>query len=321
ETGQDLGSSLADVLDLSGEEPTLDLKDSLREAMAEPSVLARARPRCQALLSSIPGLTGADWYSDAWLESALDGALLAFDRACDRWRELYRAALATQASQHAIILDASRPPTEKEQARRLRAQAETQLALLRGEIEGESRYQSDFYSYRYFASEGFLPGYNFPRLPLSAFVPGRRGRDEFLQRPRFLAISEFGPRSIVYHEGSRYVINRVLLPAARLDQGRLPTVSAKRCSSCGYLHPVADGLGLDLCEHCGAPLDPPLAGLLRLQNVSTVRRDRINSDEEERVRQGFEIWTTVRFARRDGLSERVAHVIADGRPYAKLAYG
>src|SRR3546814_3173360 len=72
---------------------------------------------------------------------------------------------------------------------------------------------------RYFASEGFLPGYSFPRLPLSAFIParrsGRRGSDgEFLSRPRFLAISEFGPRSLVYHEGDRYEINRVILPAS-----------------------------------------------------------------------------------------------------------
>jgi hypothetical protein len=75
--------------------------------------------------------------------------------------------------------------------------------------------QSDFYSYRYFASEGFLPGYNFPRLPLSAYIPARRmrqGREEYLSRPRFLAISEFGPRSVVYHEGSKYLINRVILP-------------------------------------------------------------------------------------------------------------
>jgi len=322
ETGQSLGSSLADVLDLSGEEPTLALAESLRAAMSDPAVVERARPRCQRLLASIPGLEEADWYSDTWLTSVLDGAALAFDRACERWRDLYRAALATQAAQHRVILDASRPPAEKEQAKRLRAQAETQLALLRGEIEEESRYQSDFYSYRYFASEGFLPGYNFPRLPLSAFVPGRRGRDEFLQRPRFLAISEFGPRSIVYHEGSRYEISRVLLPAARVEEGRLPTLAVKRCSSCGYLHPLADGdPGLDLCEHCGAPLDPAIAGLLRLQNVSTRRRDRINSDEEERVRQGFEIWTSLRFARRAGLGERLARVVEEGTPYAQLAYG
>ena len=35
--------------------------------------------------------------------------------------------------------------------------------------------QSDFYSYRYLASEGFLPGYSFPRLPLAAYIPGTGG--------------------------------------------------------------------------------------------------------------------------------------------------
>jgi len=71
---------------------------------------------------------------------------------------------------------------------------------------------------------------------LSAFIParrGRRGKDEFLQRPRFLAISEFGPRSIVYHEGSRYLINRVFLPVEREEDNRLPTIAVKQCFSCG----------------------------------------------------------------------------------------
>src|SRR5207248_370794 len=136
-----------------------------------------------------------------------------------------------------------RATSERNLAKRLRSQAETQIDLLRGGDQAK-HLQSDFNSYRYFASEGFLPGYSFPRLPLSAFIParrGRRGEDEFLQRPRFLAISEFGPRSIVYHEGSRYIINRVFLPAERDDENRLPTDATKQCSNCGYLHPVPSG--------------------------------------------------------------------------------
>ena len=73
---------------------------------------------------------------------------------------------------------------------------------------------ADFYTYRYLASEGFLPGYNFPRLPLMAFVPGRRGnvaRDSFLSRPRFLGLAEFGPQSIIYHEGSTYRVRNAIL--------------------------------------------------------------------------------------------------------------
>ncbi len=318
-----LGSSLAEILELDEEDKTFPLRESKREQLADLSVIERARPRAERVLARIPNLAEAEWYSETWLDETLNGALLALDRACDRWRGLYRAAIEARETQHAIILDQSRSPACRATARRLRAEAEAQIDLLRGGDENRI-WQSDFYSYRYLASEGFLPGYSFPRLPLSAFIPARRarqGRDEFLQRPRFLAISEFGPRSIVYHEGSRYLINRVFLPAERTEENRIPTASVKHCTSCGYLHPVADGdPGLDLCEQCGAPLDMT-HDLFRLQNVATRRRDRINSDEEERVRLGFEIRTGIRFARRDGETTRIAHVASGGTAWGKLTYG
>src|SRR5262249_13178890 len=177
--------------------------------------------------------------------------------------------------------------------------------------------QSDFYSYRYFASEGFLPGYNFPRLPLSAFIPARKTkqREEYLSRPRFLAISEFGPRAVVYHEGSRYEINRVILP---LQQEGVLTTRAKRCDACGYVHPAHE----NNCQQCGTLLPREFDNLLRLQNVATRRKDKINCDEEERLRLGYEIRTGVRFADDSGPSGRTtAELLADGNPIAKLTYG
>jgi ATP-dependent helicase YprA (DUF1998 family) len=325
ETRQDLGRSLGDVLEIEGDPPSLELHESVREAIEREQVRERALRRSRQLLDTIPGLDEAEWYSSEWLDKTLTNTPLAFDEAAERWRGLYRAALATQAAQNAIATDASRSQREREMARRLRAEAEAQLDLLRGST-GESLFQSDFYSYRYFASEGFLPGYNFPRLPLSAYVPGRRGaagRDEFLSRPRFLAISEFGPRSVIYHEGSRYLINKVILPVARTEENRLVTYAVKQCGACGYLHPlVNNGQGPDFCEHCGTPLPAPIERLFRLQNVATRRRDRINSDEEERLRQGFEIRSGVRFAEHGGQpSRRQARAVADGSEVVELTYG
>jgi ATP-dependent helicase YprA (DUF1998 family)/very-short-patch-repair endonuclease len=323
ETGAWLGSSLAEIIDVDSDDPDLPIRESKRAQLEDDGVIARARPRVARLLESIPHVQAAEWWSEHWLEDQLTGAFLALDRACDRWRELYRAAVDTREAQHGVVINQSRPQRDRDMAKRLRAQAEAQIDLLRGDSERAA--QSDFNSYRYFASEGFLPGYNFPRLPLSAFIPARRGRrseDEFVQRPRFLAISEFGPRSIIYHEGSRYLINRVFLPAGRESDNKLPTDAVKQCSSCGYLHPVQPNQpGADICEYCGAPLNPPLSGLFRLQNVSTKRRDRINSDEEERVRMGFELRTGIRFAERDGRGMRIAHIVGGGTTWGKLAYG
>ncbi|MEZ4218985.1 MAG: DEAD/DEAH box helicase, partial [Myxococcota bacterium] len=277
ETRVPLEKSVAQLLDLSGEEPSLELLGEKRDGLGKLDALDRARDRASRILTALSlDLADARWYDDEWLDRTLNGALLNFDAACERWRDLYRAASRQQAVQHSVMTDASRSSDERAKAKRLRAEAESQLELLR---DPENVVQSDFYSYRYFASEGFLPGYNFPRLPLSAFIPARRGKkrnDEFVSRPRFLAISEFGPRAVVYHEGARYLVNRVILTSERQgDTDDVVTSRAKMCEACGYLHdgfaPNTDGP--DMCERCGAALGPPTSRLFRLQNVSTKRRD------------------------------------------------
>jgi len=320
ETGQSLGKSLKDILDLAGENPSLILQAHVIDSLKNDKAKARALTRANDILNTIKDeLKGADWHSEGWIDEVFKQVLLCFEQACERWRGLYNSALKQREIQNRIIGDASRSPSDKTEAKRLRREAEAQLDLL---IDSDKIMQSDFYSYRYFASEGFLPGYNFPRLPLSAYIPGRRERqDKFLSRPRFLAISEFGPRNIIYHEGSRYVINRVIMPVGDDD---VRTASAKLCPQCGYLHDIwGDTAGADLCEYCGVLLEAPLRQLFRIQNVSTKRKDRINSDEDERQRQGYEIKTGVRFAAHDGKPtyRRSALEHPTEGTLAKLIYG
>ena len=319
-----LGSSLRDLLEVSGDTPTLRLLPKVAEALGDQAARGTARTVARkALGEAIADLVAPEGDPEDWLERVLVQIPTSFDNACRRWRGLYLAALNQSKRQQRIILDPSRDPKDRESAKRLRAEAEAQLRLL---LETSTSTYSDFYSYRYFASEGFLPGYNFPRLPLSAFLPGRRqkqGMDEFLSRPRFLAISEFGPRSIIYHEGSRYVINKVILPVEGDESSSSIRRRAIQCEGCGYIHPLEDEPGPDLCESCGVRLPPAYGNLFRMQNVATRRRDRINSDEEERFRLGYELKTGIRFARRGGVvSARHADLIAeDGEPLASLVYG
>jgi len=328
ETGLSLGKSLKDLLNLTdGDEPSLKVLDFVQAALDSDSARKKAHQRAKAILISIENLLKqADWYSETWLEGVLNQVPLQFNQACERWKGLYRAAKGQQKAQQKIINDHSRSKNDHDQAKRLRQEAESQIELL---TESENLVQSDFYSYRYFASEGFLPGYSFPRLPLSAYIPGRRikgDKDEFLSRPRFLAISEFGPRSIIYHEGSRYIINKVNLPISESGEG-LAIHRAKQCPVCGYFHPItgargALGDGPDRCERCNALLDPPLVALFRLQNVSTRRRDRISSDEEERMRQGYELRTAVRFHETQSgePSAQTALLMVGEKPFARLTY-
>jgi ATP-dependent helicase YprA (DUF1998 family)/very-short-patch-repair endonuclease len=319
-TGADLGSSLADILEVEGDEPTLALRPSVRNDLQRPAAVQDALKRAKRVLADLmPELEQAPWYTPAWVEGVMEQAYARFEEACERWRTLYKAAREQFQVQSRVILDASRSAAEKDQARRLRSEAESQLKLL---TETGELAQSDFYSYRYFASEGFLPGYSFPRLPLSAFIPARRrvsDRNEFLSRPRFLAITEFGPFSILYYEGSKYVINRVILPPGSEQQ--LRTSAVKRCEHCGYLHPVNQAGGPDLCMRCKAELPPPRSNLLRMQNVSTIRRERINSDEEERQRLGYQVLTGISFPPHGSQPAfQSAQVYREGRLLAELTF-
>jgi len=318
ETGRSLGNSLKDLVDSAGDRPSLALLDGVRQQIESPAVRERATRRAREVLATIqPELEQAGWYTEGWLDEVLGQAPAVFDRTLDRWRDLFRAAQHEQERQSRVLRDASSSADQRRLASRARSLAEAQLRLLGGD---EKIAQSDFYSYRYFASEGFLPGYSFPRLPISAFIPAKRqGREaeEYLSRPRFLAISEFGPRSVIYHEGSRYVIDKVILPVGEEEVGH---GRAKLCGACGYLHEVREGSGADLCERCGEPLTEALDSLFRMQNVSTRKRDRITSDEEERLRYGYEIVTGVRFAS-EADKAPTAEAMVDEERLARLTYG
>lgn len=320
ETGIDLGTSLKDILDVEGSPPSLAILPSVASAIARKEFKDKAVQRANRMVASIrPWLQEADWFNDGWLDTVMLRIERNFDETCQRWRALYNAALSQQKKQNMIVVNVATPAEERERAKRLRREAEAQLEVL---TKSDHVSQSDFYSYRYFASEGFLPGYSFPRLPLSAYIPSSqyRKRDEFISRSRFLAISEFGPRAIIYHEGNRYIINRVILPMADTEQGTV-LQAAKICKQCGYFHPTRDEIGADKCEFCGSELEHPLDSMLRLENVSTKRRNRINSDEEERSRMGYEIISSFRFVDRQGRpSSRLSQVKAGDDMIALLTY-
>lgn len=321
ETGVPLPTSLAEILDVAGEQPSLNIIESLWSAFTSELVAKRTLERGAELLRNLGvNLQETTWFTPDWLELTVRAAPREFDRACDRWRDLYRSALSQLHLNNAILADASKRHL-RDVAQRLHGEANTQLKLLGG-LEGEL---SDFYTYRYLASEGFLPGYNFARLPLSAFIPARRvgknNHDSYLSRPRFLAISEFGPNAIVYHNGAKYEAHKVIVPA-RGETSELPVTGAQRCEQCGYLHHGTHAQAADVCENCGSRLPPPQPNLFRMTSVATRRRERIGSDEEERQRIGFEVKSGLRFASRGGVTARVeAAALGEQEPLLRLTYG
>lgn len=121
-----------------------------------------------------------------------------------------------------IILGAGYSKDEQAIANRRHQDARRQKQKL--EQTSSTSTNNDFYIYRYLASQGFLPGYNFPALPLLAWLPAPNGQteeDTVLARARFLGLSEFGPRNLIYHRGRIYRIDRLKINGVgRNDDGR-----------------------------------------------------------------------------------------------------
>lgn len=325
-TGAKLGSSLKDILDLNLPSPTqppsLELLQRVKDDLTlSPQELARVESVVGRVLGGIEReLRDTSWYRDTWIRGVLERALVSLDTACQRWRTLYLGAWRQQQVNQDIQRDATRQQ-EHLQAKRLADEAASTIRLL---TDTTKLTQSDFYVYRYLASEGFLPGYNFPRLPITAELPPNRRRqeNEFLARPRFIAISEFGPQNIIYHEGDRYQIHRISFPSRTSDTGELPLRVVKVCPGCGHFHDCPGGQGPDCCTSCGAQLGAAVRNLLRMESVKARRRERINSDEEERMRLGYRLSTAYRFAETEnGVQRRDAQVNLNGDEIVHLRYG
>jgi hypothetical protein len=313
--GLDLRRSMADVLDLG--QPGYPLHPDIQERSHLPEQrIATVRDICRRLLEACgEQVSSAPWYTEDWLDRVLQEAAMEFDHAFDRWRELYESAVRQRDEARRIIDDHRAGRQERSDAERREREAKRQLSLLLNESEVYS--ESDFYPYRYLAAEGFIPGYNFPRLPIRALLP-YEDTEHNVDRPRFLAIGEFGPRNLLYHEGRKYRVDRCLLPLGSIDQ-RLTV--AKLCQECGYFHEGAEAQA-DRCDHCGTELDADHSEYIRtLFEMSTVygkRVERITCDEEERVRQGFYITTQYRFAQGpDGLP-LILHAAVKGENDAEL---
>ncbi|MGW0797126.1 protein kinase domain-containing protein [Streptomyces sp. NPDC002692] len=329
EAGLRLGRSIPDVLDVSypdgGDrpDPALGLLPDIQAAAHDDGARRRTVDASLRVLGPLlPSFVETTWWHDDWIQDKVQTVAERFDRAFDRWRTLFRAALDDQYVQNKRRLDYSLTEGDRNRANSRRREAETQLNLLMNESVDSKSVLSDFNPYRYLASEGFLPGYSFPRLPLAAYIPTigrRRGDGDYLQRPRFLAIREFGPGSLIYHEGARYQVTRIQLPPD--STGDLTTGEARRCANCGYHHEPKERE--DRCGFCDETLGAATYGLLHLHTVYTTRRERISSDEEERRRAGFKLETSYRFHDHGIRKGRLNAKIADssGGQLAEIAYG
>lgn len=296
ESKQRLEAAIIDILDRGAEGDTLPLRADIQDVLTKSDLTLRAQaPMLRVLKTIAPLLTpeNAMWFSDpdTFVRQVAGEAYSRFDDAFNRWRQLYLSARVQLLESQRKLAMPVISPDERKQAKQAHDQANDQIMILERHDQSSN---SDFYTYRYLATEGFLPGYNFPRLPLYAYVPttGSGGpKAAYLQRARFLGISEFGPRSLIYHEGRAFRVYKAKLTSeSRSPDGTtLKPQTLYLCPSCGGAHEVKP----ELCHACNTSMSgvDGIPNILRIDNVETQPTERITANDEDRQHQGFDIQT------------------------------
>ncbi len=287
-----LKDSVPDLLDIN--QSSLPLREPVTKILnLSPQEAARVRTVFERTIADFRDkLAGAQapWFSVGWIDTELGRLHESLDGALVRWRGIYRNAQAQLSDASQRINSGLYPATSPEfkDAQLEQRLAQKQLDLLRNESTGQQL--SEFYVFRYLASEGFLPGYNFTRLPVRVMLPGSDASVEFISRPRHIALREFGPNNVIYHKGQKFEITQLLgePPASRFENA---VVSIKP----GYFLRSEDSK-LDRCPFSGEDLTTQaskehLNFLLQLGEMRASARSRITCEEEERVTKGYDIST------------------------------
>ena len=300
----------------------------MQKSLGREGVAEGALTHVTAVLSGVYQANAPDmtWVGDldAYCERIVTKAPERFNRTFDRWRTLFGAAERQAEEAHGRLRKHTLDQKERRQLEAIRGNAEKQMELLRG---GSDDKQSDFYTYRYLATEGFLPGYNFPRLPLVAFVStgaaGHRGGPRSSARASSASPSSGRTASSTTRGGAIGSAGCILKSGdQRAETGELATRSFYICENAGPPIPTHDPISATPAASRSATRAKsatPTASSRSRQCPPSVSQPTTRSAAARDLRSGRSIeWPVRDGGRRD---VRQAEVIDDDGVVARLTFG
>lgn len=258
------------------------------------------------------------WFNEAWIDNVLNAYENDFDRALDRWRSLYKDAQTQIEEASAIINNRiyGENSQEKKDAHTKQARGENQRDMLLGVNQGRNKEENEFYPYRYLASEGFLPGYNFTKLPQRAMLQYKNDAIEFLSRPKSLALQEFGPQNIIYNNGGKFRISKMMLTGDVINHtffyNPRTGVVYKDQENAEHHTDIITGESLDgVAERVSGYC-------IQAQDMVASEMEKITCQEEERNRKTYQMKTF--FSSDDPRSIRECEIRSAGHHLANISY-
>jgi very-short-patch-repair endonuclease len=279
--------SLIDLIDIAGGSYKLksDIKAKYQDVID--SSFTDIKNLVLRVVASID-FRGIRWFNDAWLETQIRTVPDKLEHALLRWRKMYLDALRQMNEAHETHISPVIKDAElKKLANISYMRAKDRKSLLENQSDkNKNSTLSEFYTFRYLASEGFLPGYNFTRLPIRVFLGGK-DRNESISRPRFIGLKEFGPNNLIYHNGGKYKVNRITPNDVSLD---LMEIKISKETNYAFLG-KDEGKGKNQDPITGTQFTASNIelhqNLLELEEAQSENSERISCMEEVRTSEGY----------------------------------
>ena len=249
-----------------------DFRSNLLRRMtdAKTRILESTRNAFSLEMASFP------WFTEAFVNDTIDSFIDHFESALEYWRKEYD----TLYREH---LDLSAKNRKEGPSSQDRNRIEAIAQKLKNMREGEK----DFYIYRYLAARGFLPNYGFPS---SNIVLSLSESEYEIQRDNVIALSEFAPGNTIYFQGAKY---QVAYARPKVMNQKPVREYLLICPNCSNVLRGETAKTAAACPKCQKPLtgEHPNTNAMQLPDMYAIRRLRITSDEEERMRLGYQTST------------------------------
>jgi ATP-dependent helicase YprA (DUF1998 family)/ribosomal protein L37AE/L43A len=266
-----LKTGIGEFLDLEEDGyPILpDYKNDLSRKITESKtpILESSRSAFSLELKTFP------WFTEAFINNTIESFLEHFEVALEYWRKEY----STLDREHQDLSAKNRKEGPSSQDR-------NRIEAIAQKLKNMREGQKDFYIYRYLAARGFLPNYGFPS---SNVVLSLSESDNEIQRDNVIALSEFAPGNTIYYQGAKYSVSYARPKVKDQKPVREHLIICPNCTN--VLRGEAAKTSA-ACPKCGQALTGlhPNPNAMQLPDMFAIRKLRITSDEEERMRLGYQ---------------------------------
>lgn len=238
------------------------------------------------------------WFTIELVEGVIDSFVDDFEASLEYWRKEYESL----DREHQDL-------SARQRKEKFSTQDQNRMTAIALKLDNMRKGEKDFYLYRYLAARGFLPNYGFPAANT---VLSLSESDEEISRENLIALSEFAPGNTIYFRGDKYVVTYAKPKTKQQKPVREHLLICPNCSTAlrGEIARTAAA-----CPKCKASLtgEHPNPNAMQLPDMYAVRRFRITSDEEERMRLGYQVSTHYELGDR---GERFAVNAKDGLSFS-----